>query len=83
MLSFEEKSASLLKDAGIMINGENDWDLQVHNKPLFARTFKGGSLAFREAYMDGWWDVKHLDRFFEQIFRNHIDEKIKPSKILP
>jgi cyclopropane-fatty-acyl-phospholipid synthase len=83
MLSFQKKAESLLTDASVVVNGPNPWDLQVYNSALFERTFKGGSLAFGEAYMDGWWDATKLDQFFDKIFSNHLDEKIQPSKILP
>ncbi len=83
MFSYKEKAASILKEAGIKINGNNSWDIQIYNENLYERVFRGGSLAFGEAYMDGWWDVPKLDQFFEKIFRAKIDEKINNLKLLP
>ncbi len=82
MLSFKKKAISLLNKAGIELNGTNAWDIQVHNENLYERTFRGGSVAFGEAYMDGWWSVEKLDQFFAKIFALELDEKIQPSKIL-
>lgn len=83
MLSFKKKALSLLGEANITINGDEPWDIQVHNEDLYARTFKGGTVAFGEAYMDGWWSVEKLDQFFEKIFAARIDQKIKPLAVLP
>jgi len=83
MLSFKKKALSLLAEANITINGDEPWDIQVHNEDLYARIFKGGTVAFGEAYMDGWWSVEKLDQFFEKIFAARIDQKIKPLAVLP
>lgn len=83
MLSYKKKAFSLLREADIEVNGDKPWDIQVHNEELYARTFMGGTVAFGEAYMDGWWSVERLDQFFEKIFAACIDQKIKPLAILP
>ncbi len=77
MLSFKKKGISIFKMVDIEVNGKNPWDIQVHNDEFYERTFRGGSLAFGEAYMDGWWGAEKLDQFFTKIFANHLDEKIK------
>lgn len=82
MLSYKKKAISLLNMADIELNGTKPWDIQVHNENLYERTFKGGSVAFGEAYMDGWWSVERLDQFFEKIFALHLEEKIQPSTML-
>jgi len=82
MLSFKKKAISLLEKANIKINGKNPWDIQIHNEKLYKRTLLGGSTAFGEAYMDGWWDVQKLDQFFENIFYAYIDEEVKSPVLL-
>jgi len=52
-------------------------------KIFIIKFFKGGSLAFGEAYMDGWWDVEKLDEFFTKIFLAKLDSQIKPLAMLP
>jgi len=67
----------LLSLAGVTINGDNPWDMRVHDMRLFGRFFGGGSLGLGEAYMDGWWDCEQLDKFFFLILRAGLDEKVK------
>jgi len=75
--------ASLLQQATITLNGPNPWDIQVHDKRLFQRFYNGGSLAFGEAYMDGWWDVESLDNFFTRVFAAGIHRNVRlPLSIL-
>lgn len=72
----------ILDLAGITINGEHDWDIQVHNEDLYKRVLSGGSLALGEAYMDGWWDCKHLDQFFTKIMSAKLDRKILSAGLI-
>ena len=53
--------APLIDRAGISIDGPERWDIQVHDRRFFRRVLLGGSLAFGESYVDGWWDCPHLD----------------------
>jgi len=68
---------SLLEGTGIVINGTNPWDLQVHNENFYGRVLREGSVGVGESYMDGWWDCESLDQFFHKIFSANIDNKIK------
>ncbi len=70
---------SLLSTAGISINGDNPWDIQVHNEGLYEQVLSGGALALGESYMDGWWDCRALDTFFDKALRARIDRKIRKS----
>lgn len=67
----------LLLSAGININGNNPFDMRVHDERTFGRIFRDGSLGLGEAYMDGWWDCDQLDEFFYRTLRSRLDEKIK------
>ena len=69
----------LFKKADIEINGSRPWDIQVHNEKLYQRVLAGGSLAFGEAYMDGWWDAKQLDQLLSKILRARLEEDLRPS----
>jgi cyclopropane-fatty-acyl-phospholipid synthase len=71
--------AELLAQAGVTINGDNAWDIRVHNDDLFSRLLSGGALALGESYMDGWWDCEALDQFFDNILRANLDHQIKKS----
>ncbi len=74
---------SLLSDAGITVNGDQPWDIQVHNDKLYHRIIRQGSLGFGEAYMDGWWDAPSLDEFFYRLLKHRLDEKftLNPQNI--
>lgn len=66
----------LLKQADIHTDGKRPWDITVHNKDLYARVLRDGSLGLGEAYMDGWWDCQALDEFFFRVLRSRLDEKV-------
>lgn len=76
MSASEEMVRNLLDEAGIEVNGDRSWDIQVHDDRLYARISRQGSLGFGEAYMDGWWDVESLDEFSYRIFNIDIREQL-------
>ena len=67
----------LLAPMDIRIDGERPWDIRVKDPDFYQRVLSGGSLALGESYMEGIWDCDALDRFFEKILRNRMDQKIK------
>lgn len=70
----------LLSEAGIKINGDKPWDIQVHNDNLYGRLLSDGELGLGESYMDGWWDCEALDEFINKLLRANIREKIKRNR---
>ncbi len=72
----------ILDHAGITVNGSKPYDIQVHNPDFFARVIKEGSLGLGESYMDGWWDVKELDQFFDKVISANLDTKIPKHEFL-
>jgi cyclopropane-fatty-acyl-phospholipid synthase len=75
----ETFARDLLSRAQIEINGPNPWDIQVHNQALYARAVANGSLAFGEAYMDGWFSCARLDEFFARIVGARLSERLPVS----
>lgn len=75
--TLKSQVVELLKLANIEVNGDNPWDIQIHNSEFYPRILKGGSLALGESYMDGWWDCKSLDQFFARIIYANLENKIK------
>jgi len=73
----QQKTEAILKVADIKIDGSRPWDMHVHNDQFYPNIFSGGSVAFGEAYMDGWWDAEHLDKFFDKIFKSKLEKAIK------
>jgi cyclopropane-fatty-acyl-phospholipid synthase len=69
----------LLASAGVEINGNRPWDIQVHNSLFCKRVVTGGSIALGESYMDGWWDCDALDQFFDRILRFRLDQQAKKT----
>jgi cyclopropane-fatty-acyl-phospholipid synthase len=72
----------LLDFAGIRIDGDRPFDIQVRNPEFYPRVLAGGSLALGESYMDGWWDCQALDQFFEQVMAARLDKKVSRNKSL-
>jgi cyclopropane-fatty-acyl-phospholipid synthase len=60
----KELAQKILNRAGIMINGDKPYDIQVKDERFYKRVFSYGTVGLGEAYMDGWWDAEKLDDFF-------------------
>jgi cyclopropane-fatty-acyl-phospholipid synthase len=85
MSKFRTTVTELLESADIKINGQRPYDIQVHNEDFYARVLSGGTLAFGESYMDGWWDCDALDQLAVRLLSARLDEKVKvtnPSVLL-
>lgn len=65
--------ANLLAKAGITIDGTNPWDIRVTDPRLYDALLTGGSLAFGEGYMNGWWECDALDQFFYKLLQVDVD----------
>jgi cyclopropane-fatty-acyl-phospholipid synthase len=85
MSKFRTTVTELLESADIKINGQKPYDILVHNEDFYARVLSGGTLAFGESYMDGWWDCEALDQLAVRLLNVHLDKKLKvmnPSFLL-
>jgi len=63
--------------AGIAIDGDRPFDIQVHNEKVYERILQGGALALGESYMDGWWDCQTLDEMISRILKARLEDRIK------
>lgn len=72
-----QRVADYLAQTGVILDGDNPWDPQVHNERFFARVLAKGSLGLGEAYMDGWWDCDALEEFFARILRSRLQEQVR------
>ena len=79
---FSQRAERHLSKADIEINGNNPWDIQVHNNNLYQRVLAEGSLGLGESYMDGWWDCHCLDEFFNRILRAGLDRTVRSWKTI-
>ncbi len=73
-------ATSLLKLAGIEINGPRDFDVQVHDERFYTRAVRHQGLGIGESYMDGWWDCKALDKLMTKVINAKIEEQVRPSR---
>ena len=80
---YREVLQEFLKPADVLLNGERKWDIQVNNDGFYSKILSGGSLAFGESYMDGWWDCEALDELFDRLQQAILKRKMKrPSKAI-
>ncbi|MDP2629822.1 MAG: cyclopropane fatty acyl phospholipid synthase [Candidatus Uhrbacteria bacterium] len=68
--------SSLLRAAGITINGKNPWDIQIHNERSYRRVLTYGTLGIGESYMDGWWDSRALDETAYKFAKAGIEKRV-------
>ncbi|HUG44873.1 MAG TPA: hypothetical protein VMN76_11605 [Acidobacteriota bacterium] len=61
-----QKAEEILASAGIQVNGDRPWDMQVHDSRVFPRMLRQGPYGLGEAYVAGFWDCARLD---ELLFR--------------
>ncbi len=73
----KRRITDLLAIAGITVNGNNPWDIKVHNEDFYKRVLAGGTLALGETYMDKWWDCERVDEFFKHVLTADLENIIK------
>ncbi len=67
----------VLSPAGININGNQPWDIQINDERFYQRVLSDGSLGLGESYMDGWWECENMDDFFCRLLPAQPENKIK------
>lgn len=73
----KEVVTDLLRLGGITVNGEQPWDIQIHNEQIYKRLLREVDLGLGESYMEGWWDCKRIDLFIERMIEANLYYKIK------
>jgi cyclopropane-fatty-acyl-phospholipid synthase len=71
---------TLLEPANIKINGQNPWDLQVHDDRLYDRVLKYANLGLGESYMEGWWDCERIDELIFRALNANLDQQVIANK---
>lgn len=69
----------LLARADVRIDGDGPGDIAVHDRRLYGRILRYGSLGLGEAYMEGWWDAEPLDEFFSKVLWANLDKRLRRS----
>lgn len=72
----------MLAKADIQIAGERPWDIKINSNDLAERVLSRGNLGLGEAYMDGDWDARHLDQFFDRVLQAGLEQEIKPLRLI-
>jgi cyclopropane-fatty-acyl-phospholipid synthase len=70
---------SILAEAGIPVNGDEPWSIQVHNEKLWDRIISQRQLGLAESYMDGWWDCNAIDQMLTKLLNIDILHILKPT----
>jgi cyclopropane-fatty-acyl-phospholipid synthase len=68
---------ALFAKADIAVNGQRDWDIQIHNPKCYGRFIQDQTLGFGESYMDGWWDAKQLDETMARIIKGQVSKELR------
>jgi cyclopropane-fatty-acyl-phospholipid synthase len=66
----------LFGKAGISIDGDRPWDIQVRDPRIYTRIFRDGTIGFGEAFMEGWVDCERVDLLSERVYRVGLTEEI-------
>lgn len=65
--------------AGIDFGKNNRWGFQVHDPRFYETVLRKGSLGLGESYMNGWWDVDHVDEFICDVLKANLASSRKLS----
>ncbi len=78
----KQRVTDLLSFAGIHVNGNAPWDIQVYNDNFYKRVLTGGALALGESYMEKWWGCEKPDELFSHLLNTELEDKVKSPKII-
>ncbi|HET6146091.1 MAG TPA: cyclopropane fatty acyl phospholipid synthase [Polyangia bacterium] len=77
-----EVMRELLGRAGVTVDGDAPWDIQIHDPRVYARVLRDGTLAVGESYVDGWWDSPALDQMLTRVVSARVDLELRESWVL-
>jgi cyclopropane-fatty-acyl-phospholipid synthase len=75
--NYKTIAEDILALAGVKINGNNPWDIQVNNDGFYRKALTEGELGVGETYMESWWDCENIDEFICRILKAGLDNKIQ------
>jgi cyclopropane-fatty-acyl-phospholipid synthase len=81
-MNTKELATQILGRAGIEVNGNSPWSIQVHNEKLWDRVISQPQLGLGEAYMDGWWDCEAIDVMLTKLLESDVLGQIRPTLAL-
>ena len=68
---------NLFGTAGVTINGNKPYDIQVNNPKFYSRVLAESTLGLGESYMDGWWDCEAIDQLIDKLLRGDLEYAVK------
>ncbi|PME48192.1 cyclopropane fatty acyl phospholipid synthase [Vibrio lentus] len=81
-MSSKEIINKIFKDAGIEINGSNEWDIKINNDKIYNDILKKGKIAFGEGYINKLWDCNRIDILVSKILKHDIESHLSKKDIL-
>jgi cyclopropane-fatty-acyl-phospholipid synthase len=69
----------LFSEAGIAVNGDQPYDIQVHNERFYPLLINNAPMGLGESYMDQWWDCDALDEFICKLLNANLNNKISKN----
>jgi len=74
--------SKILAQANVVIDGPEEWDIQIHNPNFYSKVLAQGVFGLGEAYIDGWWDCRNLELFLERVLTAKLDMCLRtPSNL--
>lgn len=71
---FERAGIAELAKAGITVNGDKSYDIQVKNPRMYSRALMNGSLGFGDSYMDGDWEVEDMAEMITRLIKSGAEK---------
>jgi cyclopropane-fatty-acyl-phospholipid synthase len=66
------KAIKMFAKADIKIDGNREWDIQVHDERFYSSLLFHGSVALGETYVNGWWDCKNVEQFIYRVLHYRL-----------
>lgn len=70
-MTAEKWFRDLLAPAGIVPNGPNSYDPQIHNPEVYNLCRWNGSVGLGDSYVNGLWDCEAIDEMVYRIFKSN------------
>jgi cyclopropane-fatty-acyl-phospholipid synthase len=81
--TLDRKPADIIREAlasaGITINGDAPWDVQIKDTRAYERMLRDGTLGVGESFTEGWWDCEALDQMIVRATRGRVDAVLGKS----
>ncbi len=81
MAQAEKVFSDMMTKAGIRVNGDRPFDIQIKNDQFYQRVLASPALGMGESYMDEWWECPALDTFIEKTLRADIPGQVKQDRM--